>query len=130
MKRLPLIAVLSASVFMTACSLFPAGAKSSTEAVVETQAMATSKKPRNGDSPADNVTVQDESGSVVVQKVAFRPGVSSATVERLAKRYGCDGRTGAGLITERGPVEVYRMQCENGKNFIAQCELRQCRPMR
>lgn len=130
MKRLPLIAVLSASVFMTACSLFPAKATSSTEAVVEAQAMATSKKPRNGDAPADNVTVQDESGSVVVQKVAFRPGVSSATVERLAKRYGCDGRTGAGLITERGPVEVYRMQCENGKNFIAQCELRQCRPMR
>ena len=130
MKRLPLIAVLSTSVFMTACSMLPAGAKASPEAAVEAQSAAAPKKSRNGDAPADVVTVQDGSGSVVVQKVAFRPGVSSAAVERLAKRYGCDGRTGAGLITERGPVEVYRMQCENGRNFIAQCELRQCRPMR
>lgn len=74
--------------------------------------------------------VQDEAGPVTVQKVEFKSGVSSATVERLAKEHGCIGSGGAGLMTEKGPVEVYRMQCENGKPFLARCELRQCRPMR
>jgi hypothetical protein len=67
---------------------------------------------------------------LVVQTIEFRPGVSSATVERLAQRFGCVGKTGAGLITEKGPVEVYRLRCDNGTTFVAQCELRQCRPMR
>lgn len=78
----------------------------------------------------NRVQVQDEAGTVVVQKVEFRSGISSATVERLAKEHGCVGSGGAGLMTEKGPVEVYRMQCENGKTFLARCELRQCRPMR
>jgi hypothetical protein len=73
---------------------------------------------------------RDGSGPVTVQTIEFRPGVSSATVERLAKRSGCNGSKGAGLITPTGPVEVYRMKCDNGTNFLAQCELRQCRPMR
>ena len=78
----------------------------------------------------DRIAVQDEAGTVVVQKVPFRTGVSSVSVERLAKRSGCIGSAGAGLVTEEGPVEVYRMQCDNGATFLAQCELRQCRPMR
>lgn len=76
------------------------------------------------------IKVSDEAGDVVVQTLEFRPGTSSATVERLAKRFGCTGEQGAGLVTEKGPVEVYRMKCENGTTFIARCELRQCRPMR
>ena len=76
------------------------------------------------------LTVNDGNGEVVIQTVDFRSGTSSATVERLAKRFGCTGSTGAGLITEKGPVEVYRMKCDNGTIFMAQCELRQCRPMR
>lgn len=66
-----------------------------------------------------------------IQKVAFRPGLSSVTVERLAKQYGCDGSAGAGagLMTEAGPVEVYRMQCGAGKTFMARCELRQCQAL-
>ncbi len=69
------------------------------------------------------------SGGVEIEKVPFRPGVSSATVENLAKLRGCGGGAGAGLMSEPGPVEVYRMACDNGKVFLARCELRQCRPM-
>ena len=66
---------------------------------------------------------------VPVEKVEFRPGISSATVERLANAEECRGGRGAGLVAERGPVEIYRMSCSNGKVFMARCELRQCKPM-
>jgi hypothetical protein len=64
-----------------------------------------------------------------VERVPFRIGVSSATVEKMARQQSCTGGQGAGLLTEPGPVEVYRMQCDNGKVFMARCELRQCRRM-
>ena len=64
-----------------------------------------------------------------IETVEFKAGVSSATVEHLAKAQGCRGGAGAGLMTAPGPVEVYRMQCEGGKVFLAKCELRQCRAM-
>jgi hypothetical protein len=47
----------------------------------------------------------------------------------MAKQQGCTGGQGAALITQPGPVEVYRMRCESGKVFMARCELRQCRQM-
>lgn len=65
-----------------------------------------------------------------VEKVPFQVGTSSVTVERMAKTQGCVGGKGASLVTEKGPVEVYRMQCDDGKVFLAKCELRQCAPMR
>jgi hypothetical protein len=68
-------------------------------------------------------------GGTPIEKIPFHTGVSSATVEKLAKAQGCTGGPGAGLITEPGPVEVYRMQCDSGKVFMARCELRQCRPL-
>jgi hypothetical protein len=86
-------------------------------------------KARNGAATGD-IKFNDGEGDVTLQTVDFRPGTSSATVERLAKRFGCTGSTGAGLITDKGPIEVYRMKCDNGTTFMAQCELRQCRPMR
>jgi len=86
-------------------------------------------KVRNSTAPGE-LTVNDGSGEVTIQTVEFRSGTSSASVERLARRHGCSGTTGAGLITDKGPVEVYRMKCDNGTTFMAQCELRQCRPMR
>lgn len=86
-------------------------------------------KARNGAAGAD-IKFNDGAGDVTLQTVDFRPGMSSTTVERLAKRFGCEGSTGAGLITDKGPVEIYRMKCDNGTTFMAQCELRQCRPMR
>jgi hypothetical protein len=64
-----------------------------------------------------------------IETIPFRTGVSSATVEKLARQQACGGGQGAGLITAPGPVEVYRMQCDNGKVFMARCELRQCKPM-
>lgn len=64
---------------------------------------------------------------VTIEKVPFRVGVSSATVEQLAKKQSCRGGDGAGLVSEAGPVEAYRMRCDDGRVVIAQCELRQCR---
>lgn len=70
----------------------------------------------------------DASGAPI-ERVPFRPGVSSVTVENLAKKRGCVGGAGAGLMTPPGPVEVYRMICENNTVFMAKCELRQCKAM-
>ena len=64
-----------------------------------------------------------------IERVPFVPGRSSATVERMAKQKGCTGGLGAGLVTPEGPVEVYRMRCQEGKTFMAKCELRQCKAM-
>jgi hypothetical protein len=64
-----------------------------------------------------------------VETIPFHTGVSSATVEKMAKQQGCTGGLGAGLITQPGPVEVYRMRCDDGKMFMARCELRQCTRM-
>lgn len=132
MKRLSMIAMLAIAALITGCSLLPMGTKNTSNDVLEAQAAATttSKKATGHDVSAETLTVEDEGGTVVVQKVEFRSGISSATVERMAKRFGCYGGAGAGLVTQKGPVEVYRMRCDNGTMFVAQCELRQCRPMR
>ena len=70
----------------------------------------------------------DENGAPI-ERIAFRSGVSSVTVEKLGKQRACVGGEGAGLVTEPGPVEVYRMYCDNGKTFMARCELKQCKAM-
>jgi hypothetical protein len=127
MKRLLSLVLLTASTLMSACSYLPLGAGTTSAA---DRTAGTSKATGNAVLPPGQVRIQDEAGSAVVQKVEFKSGVSSATVERLAKSQGCTGRAGAGLMTEKGPVEIYRMQCDNGTAFVAQCELRQCRPMR
>ncbi|MFL6660184.1 MAG: hypothetical protein ACJ8GW_19015 [Massilia sp.] len=64
-----------------------------------------------------------------IERLPFRPGVSTVTVENLAKQVGCVGGQGAGLVTEPGPVEVYRMICDNRTVFMARCDLRQCQPI-
>lgn len=64
-----------------------------------------------------------------IERVPFKVGVSSNTVEKLAHAHACTSALGAGLVTQPGPVEVYRIQCDNGKVFLARCELRQCRKM-
>ena len=69
-----------------------------------------------------------DANGVAIERVPYRVGVSSSTVEQLARQHACSGQ-GAGLITEPGPVEVYRLQCSDGKVFMARCELRQCRKM-
>ncbi|WP_338847444.1 hypothetical protein V8J88_01850 [Massilia sp. W12] len=57
----------------------------------------------------------------------FVAGVSSVTVENMAKKVGCTGGPGAARVSDKGPVEIYRMQCSNGQVFQARCELRQCK---
>jgi hypothetical protein len=66
---------------------------------------------------------------VLIEALPFRQGVSSVTVERLAKAQGCVGGEGASLVTPPGPVEVYKMVCQSGRVFMARCELRQCRAL-
>lgn len=55
-----------------------------------------------------------------------RIGRSSYVVLQMAKKKGCNTDGAAGLITERGPVEDYRIACEDGTVFLARCELREC----
>jgi hypothetical protein len=64
-----------------------------------------------------------------IEAIPFVAGVSSVTVERLAAAQACKGGEGAARVTPAGPVEVYRMRCENGKTFMARCEMRQCKQM-
>ena len=66
---------------------------------------------------------------VPIERIPFRAGVSTVTVENMAKQVGCVGGQGAGLITPQGPVEVYRMVCADRRLFTARCEFRQCRAM-
>lgn len=136
MRRYLRFFTLTASMALAGCSSLsdrecaPVPAAGAAGAAGSAGALAQNVKgARAADVPAERVVVEDRAGRVEVQKVEFRPGVSSATVERLAKNHGCSGRTGAGLLTAKGPVEVYRMQCDSGSVFMARCEFRQCRPM-
>jgi len=120
MKRLSLL-LLSAGL-LSACSYIPFVQKE------EVAQAPVKRKPLQQELGADG-TPRVVVDGVEVQKVEFRPGISSATVERLAKAQSCQGGLGAGLVSQQGPVEVYRMACDNGKVFLARCELRQCTAM-
>jgi hypothetical protein len=112
MKRLPASMFLAA--LLGGCSYFHQGTPPMPAAVAAAPVQASGPVDANG---------------TPIQKLPFRLGVSSNTVEKLARQQACTGGQGAGLVTESGPVEVYRMQCDNGKVFMARCELRQCRGM-
>jgi hypothetical protein len=128
MKRLQIILLLSIGLALAACSAAPIQSEPVVAEGTHAKKMLVDEHVA-GNAP-DRIVVRDERGSAILQKVAFQTGVSSATVERLGRRFGCIGLQGAGLVTEKGPVEVYRMRCDNGTTFLAECELRQCRPMR
>jgi hypothetical protein len=110
MKRLFLL--VSCAVALSACSMFKT--KMAPVAVAPAAPVETRLLDANG---------------VPIERIAFRPGVSSVTVEKLGKQQQCTSDEGAGLVTEQGPVEVYRMVCNSGKVFMARCELRQCKAM-
>ncbi|UGQ45161.1 hypothetical protein [Massilia endophytica] len=118
MRRLALLAM---AVALSACAWRPWP-----QAAAEAPPVA--RRPAPPPTAADGTPLAQHEGTDI-QKVEFKPGVSSATVERLAKQAGCEGGLGAGLMTAPGPVEVYRMACSDGRVFLARCELRQCRPM-
>lgn len=111
MKRLFLL--VSCAAALSACSMFrtpmPAPVAVAPARPVETRLLDANGAP--------------------IERIAFRPGVSSVTVEKLGKQQQCISNQGAGLVTEPGPVEVYRMVCDSGRVFMARCELRQCKAM-
>ncbi len=117
--------LLSCGLLLSACSWLPSHRRAQEEANARE---LDARKPAPRTTAADGTPIVGYNG-VEIEKVEFRPGVSSATVENLAKQQNCRGGLGAGLLSEPGPVEIYRMSCENGKVFIAKCELRQCRAM-
>lgn len=121
MKR-SLILLLCGTSLLNACSWLPVSLGKAREEA------APPRKPAPRTTADDGTPISYNDG-VEIQKVPFRAGVSSATVENLAKQQGCKGGWGAGLVSEPGPVEVYRMTCENGKVFMARCELKQCKAM-
>ena len=112
MKRTLVVAGLLA-VVLSGCSMF----RSSTMAP-DTAAVA-------GPAPTQLV----DANGAPIESIPFVSGVSSVTVEKLAAAQACRGGEGAALVTPAGPVEVYRMRCENGKTFMARCEMRQCKQM-
>ncbi|HEU4845602.1 MAG TPA: hypothetical protein VFT05_15150 [Burkholderiaceae bacterium] len=119
-----LAVLLSCSLLLNACSWLPSRARD--EQAAAAQAAARQPAPRTV--AADGTPLVRVDG-VEIEKVPFQAGVSSATVERMAHQRDCVGGLGAGLVSAPGPVEIYRMACDNGKVFKARCELRQCRAM-
>ena len=117
-------ALLSVAV-LGACSHLPFNKDQERQAEAARQA-ALARKPVLSELASDGSRRVLVDG-VEIEKVPFRQGVSSATVERLARDAGCDGGPGAGLVSQPGPVEIYRMVCGNGRVYLARCELRQCR---
>lgn len=72
------------------------------------------------------VIVRSTEEKVIIEKIQNNPGVSSTTVERLAIKNQCEPNEIVNLLTPKGPVEIYRATCANGKIIMAKCELRQC----
>lgn len=124
MKRL--IPLLLCAALLGACSGLPFQKDEAGEAAARALAARRAQAPALASDGTARVAID----GVEIEKIPFRAGVSSATVERMAAQRGCRGGNGAGLVTPPGPVEVYRMACDDGAVFMARCELRQCVPMR
>ncbi len=112
MKRLPIL--LACAIALGGCSMFKTAPAPGAVVAVPVRPAPPQLLDQNG---------------VPIERIAFRPGVSSVTVEKLGKLQACTSDQGAGLVTEAGPVEVYRIACSSGKVFMARCELRQCKAM-
>ena len=122
MNRILLLPLLLS---MAACSSLPFGQSKEQEAEAARRAASVRKAPPS--EYAEDGSKRVAIGGVEIVRVEFKPGVSSATVENLAKQAGCTGGPGAGLVSDPGPVEMYRMACGDGRVLLARCELRQCR---
>jgi hypothetical protein len=57
-------------------------------------------------------------------------GKFSYVAEKLAKADGCGSDQGAALTTEPGPVESYRVECNDGRAFAVHCEYGVCNAVR
>ncbi|HEU4852804.1 MAG TPA: hypothetical protein VFT37_11695 [Telluria sp.] len=120
MKRVAVL--LAGALALSACSYIPAYIADQPAAPAPVKRVA----PAVGADGQPLVMVD----GVAIERVAFRSGVSSATVEKMAAARQCKGGLGAGLVSDKGPVEVYRMACDNGQVFMARCEMRQCTPLK
>ncbi len=141
MRETKLIALLLA-ILLTGCAARGAGhadPKDASAAFAKRAAETTAPAPAGYatmyDVPppapkAKSKTGDADGDAVQIQTVEFRSGVSSATVERMAQGVGCKSGKGAALLTDQGPIEVYRLACGDGTTFMARCELRQCWSMR
>ncbi len=116
MNRRILLATAITSVLISGCGLFTKTKPSSaaTSNPVQTQALA--QGHAGSDDPA-------------MQRIEFKTGISSVTVEKLAMQSQCTSKQGAAQITPKAPIEVYRVSCDDGRVFMAKCELRQCQTM-
>lgn len=132
------LVLFSSALLLSACANYScrkvdpkaeAAKAAAAKALAAKAAAPTPAAPKPAATPASDGTARVTMNGVEIEKVEFRVGVSSATVEQLARQQACVGGVGAGLLTAPGPVEVYRMACDNGKIFMARCELRQCKPM-
>ncbi|MTW06321.1 hypothetical protein [Pseudoduganella ginsengisoli] len=124
MKRLVLLPLVL-PLMLAACSSMPFGHNKEQEAEAARRAASLKKAPPS--EYASDGSRRVEINGVEITRVEFTPGVSSATVENMAKQSHCTGGPGAGLVSDAGPVEMYRMACSDGRVFLARCELRQCK---
>ena len=94
-----------------------------------------SRSKPSGDAERNSIKTQKDKQyrntgeTTPLQTTDFNQGVSSVTVERLAAQNQCTSKQGAALATPKGPTEVYKVSCDDGRVFMAKCELRQCQPM-
>jgi hypothetical protein len=97
---------------------------------VKQESSLSSEKPSEPLPTSAEINPSAYKSSAKIQTVEFQIGASSFSVEKLANKAGCFSDKGAGIITEKGPIEAYRVKCNDGKTFVARCELRQCKALR
>ncbi|MBR7801738.1 DUF2846 domain-containing protein [Undibacterium fentianense] len=103
----------------------PSKSPSATLVPTKEERHSTHESPTKGAS-TETTSTHLTDGPIKVERVPFEIGVSSVTVERIAKKNSCESKKGAGLLYKKGPLEVYRVNCEDGRELKARCELRQC----
>lgn len=116
MKHRILVATIVTSTLISGCGLL---SKAKPSTVIADKSIKAQMDTQN----------RDAGETIIVQKLDFNQGVSSVTVERLAIQNQCISKQGAGQVTPKGPTEIYRVSCDDGRVFMAKCELRQCKPM-
>ncbi len=80
-------------------------------------------KPPPAKPSAETQAAADEKAR---RKAEFHLGRSSYVVTLMAKQVGCINDVGSAMTSPAGPIETYKMYCDNGQVFQAKCELRQC----
>jgi hypothetical protein len=114
MKHRILLVTVITSALLSGCGLFKKTSSETNSNAIKTQNLA------------QGLTGNEDP---ILQKIEFRTGISSVTVEKLALQSQCTSKQGAAQITPKAPTEVYRVSCDDGRVFMAKCELRQCKTM-